>query len=248
MKNWFYFFKLIMYCSPDIGLHPVLQIEHCSVIDFQANILSANRVFYDQIPDGFEIENIQQKFKKPVTWLVPVHDDKTAAILEKTDLKYCGIFHGMVLPISNFIACDAPHNFEIKYGTFADKQMTQDWISVIRKSFLFAADDQLEQFLQYLDTTLSSGAYRLYLVYQNNVAVAGRLMIIHGDTATFHWMSTVPEARGCGACTALTNHMIHVAQDLGCDYVALLASKMAFGIDKKFGFQEVEQYKIYGRY
>ncbi len=248
MINWFYFFKLIMYCNPEIGLHPVFQTEHCSVIDSQANILSTNRIFYDQAPDESEIVNLQQAFQKPVTWLIPVQDEATAAILEKTDLKYAGIFHGMMLPISDFVACDVSHNFEIKYCTFADQEMTQDWISVIRKSFLFVHDGQLEQFLKYLDAQLPENSYRMYLVYQNNVPIAGRLMIIHGDTATFHWMSTIPEVRKCGVCTVLTNHMIQVAQNLGCDYVALLASKMGFNIFKKFGFQEVEQYKIYGRY
>lgn len=246
--NWFYFFKLIMYCNPEIGLHPSMQTKHCIVIDTQANILSTNRIFYDQVPDAYEIQNIQTTFQKPVTWLVPVYDIAIQQILETIDLKYCGIFHGMLLSMQNFVSCNFDHDFEIKYCTSGDKQMTQEWISVIRKSFLFVKDGQLEQFLQYLDTKLPKGSYRMYLVYKDNEPVAGRLMIIHGDTATFHWMSTIPEMRGCGACTALTNHMIHVAQNMGCSYIALLASKMALKIDKKFGFKEMEQYKIYGRY
>jgi hypothetical protein len=248
MINWFYFFKLIMYCNPDIGLYPVLQTEHCSVIDTQANILSANRIFYDQAPSESEIENIAQSFQQPVTWLVPVYDTTTAAILDTTDLKYVGIFHGMILPIKNFIACDFDHDFEIKYCTIQDINMTQDWISVVRESFAFASKEQLERFLQYLDTMLPCDAYRLYVVYKDNTPVAGRLMIRHKDTATFHWMSTIFAMRGCGACTALTNHMVHAVKDMGCSYVALLASKKALEIDKKFGFQEAEQYKIYGRY
>lgn len=237
-----------MYCNPEIGLHPLLQTEHCSVIDGQSNILSTNRIFYDQAPDELEIKNILQSFQKPVTCLVPVCDANTAAILDAKNLKYVDIFHVMLLSMQDFVCYDDDYDFEIKYCTFADKKMTQDWISVIQQSFLFVTHEQLEKFLQHLDTMLFSGTYRLYLVYKNDLPVAGRLMIIHGDTATFHWMSTIPKMRRCGICTTLTNHMIHVAQDLGCDYVALLASKMGFAIFKKLGFQEIKQYKIYGRY
>ena len=246
--NWFYFFKLIMYCNPDIGLHPLLQTEHCSVIDSQANILSTNRIFYEQVPDEFEIEKITQMFQKPVTWLVPVHDIKTSSILDTKNLKYIGIFHGMLLSMQNFVSSDFVHDFEIKYCTFADKKMMQDWILVIQQSFLFVSHEQLEQFLHYLDSVLPAGAYRLYLVYKNDMPVAARLMIMQKDTATFHWMSTIPAMRRCGLCTALTSHMIHVAKDMGCSYVALLVSKMGLPIFKKLGFQEIEQYKIYGKY
>ena len=131
---------------------------------------------------------------------------------------------------------------------YALEEHTAYAAKIIQQSFLFVSHEQLEQFLHYLDSVLPAGAYRLYLVYKNDMPVAARLMIMQKDTATFHWMSTIPAMRRCGLCTALTSHMIHVAKDMGCSYVALLVSKMGLPIFKKLGFQEIEQYKIYGKY
>ena len=104
----------------------------------------------------------------------------------------------------------------------------------------FGATEMMAQ--HYYQTYLSSGfganaRWHHYIACKEGRAVAVAAVLLHQGIAGIYGVSTLPETRQQGICTALMGHVLQEIQRLGYTIASLSPSEMSEGIYRRLGFQ-----------
>jgi GNAT superfamily N-acetyltransferase len=81
--------------------------------------------------------------------------------------------------------------------------------------------------------------YTRYIAYQDGVAVATSALLLHAGVAGIFAVATIPQARGRGLGTAITQAPLLEARRRGYRVGTLQSSPMGFPVYGRLGFREV---------
>ncbi|GCE27732.1 hypothetical protein KDA_32160 [Dictyobacter alpinus] len=105
----------------------------------------------------------------------------------------------------------------------------------------FGASESMAQhyFQTYLNSGFGSSAgWHHYIARQDDKPVAVAAVLLHQGVAGIYGVSTLPEARQQGICTALMGHVLQEVGRLGYSIVSLSPTEMSDGIYRRLGFQD----------
>jgi len=231
--------------NPTIDLHYDLITQHCLVFKSESSIRSSNRVCHTNIPTDDEIQTIKSFFgETPFTWAVNITDAESITTLEKNSLKHIASFPAMHFNLNDFDHYSQEDTFVIKEINLNNDTDITTWISIPAQSFQIAQPELLK--VIHLFKKRIPHALKLYIGYDQDKIVAAGMMILHKETATLHWICTLPEYRNKGLGSAMTHKALIDAKKNGCTQAILLSSVLGKHVYERIGFKEYATYAMYG--
>ena len=237
--------RYLIFMSPEIGLLHSFTTQHCTVFDSQNDVRSCNRVSHTAVPTSAEIEAIKSFFGgRNFTWPVEDTDTESLQQLEAHDMRYKGSFAAMIMSLGSVEAQCCGADIFVRAIDLHNQDDVTHCISIIAQAF---NDDAVEfsKVINHFIEHVTPGNMMLYLgYYQGQIAAVG-MALDHHDTATLHWIGTLPAYRHKGLGTAVTYKALVDMQDAGCTQALLLASTVGKPLYERMGFKEYAIYKIY---
>ncbi|NGN97880.1 GNAT family N-acetyltransferase [Grimontia sp. S25] len=132
---------------------------------------------------------------------------------------------------------ELPQDAEFEFGQEIErvstpKQVT-DWTAACSNAFNYVIDEAV---IQHLNADSNSHIFALY----KEGEIAGTVILYKtGNTLGIHQLGTLREFRKMGVASALMQHSLALAKELGCEYVTLQASKAGLPLYEQLGFQQL---------
>jgi len=82
-----------------------------------------------------------------------------------------------------------------------------------------------------------------FLALLNGKPVSSAFLVLHDDAAALYCIATLPEARGKGIGTAITNEALLAAKRAGLEAAVLEASAKGLALYERMGFREICQFR-----
>jgi GNAT superfamily N-acetyltransferase len=163
--------------------------------------------------------------------------------LEVQGLQAMGNFPGMAIDLSNLGSRECPQDLEII--RVEDRTTLESWLKIAMVGFNLPVK-LLEKLLS-LETSLGfqRDRYIRYLAFWQKTPVAISALYLDAGVAGIYFVATLPEARGKGIGTQVTQTALEDAQKLGYQVATLQASAMGKNVYQRLGFQECCPIEIY---
>lgn len=163
--------------------------------------------------------------------------------LKAQGLQDLGNFPGMAMDLSNLTSRNCPKDLEII--RVEDRTSLESWLKIA--AIAFNIPIELVQELLPLESSLGFGSdrYIRYLALWQKTPVAISALYLDAGVAGIYFVATLPEARGQGIGTHVTQTALEAAQELGYRVATLQASAMGKNIYQRLGFQECCPLEIY---
>lgn len=245
----------LLFINPTIGCKPSFSTQNCTTFHSTSAIRSCNRVISTALPADTEIEHIKQFFGNiPFTWAVEQHDTHLAHILEQHNLSCKSSFPAMILNLGHQYTLDnAMPNIVVRAIDMHDNDELTPCITIIARAFHGISSCpsdifELIKVINFFVRTITPGNLTFYLGYYQDIPVATGMVLHHNETASLHWIGTLPEYRNKGLGYAITHTILCNAQNKGCTQAILLASPLGKPLYERMGFKEYAAYNMYGNY
>lgn len=134
-----------------------------------------------------------------------------------------------------------------------EQEIVSTWIPIMLKSYnpnmstpsFDSYYSEWKKFFAYLKSSTIYPYMHFYLGYVNNTPAATGLFIIKNENVFIHWIGTLPEFRGKGLGTVITQLPLLEYKQQGISSAYLFASVMGKPIYEKLGFKTIASYNVY---
>ena len=163
--------------------------------------------------------------------------------LEAQGLQDLGNFPGMAMDLSNLTSRDCPKDLEIV--RVEERTNLESWLKIAAIAFNIPVE--LVEELLPLESSLGfqGDRYIRYLALWQKTPVAISALYLDAGVAGIYFVATLPEARGQGIGTHVTQAALEDSQRLGYRVAILQASAMGKNVYERLSFQECCPLEIY---
>ncbi|MGL5940143.1 MAG: GNAT family N-acetyltransferase [Waterburya sp.] len=237
----------------NFGRTPLGEVyESSSLLYFSTGISSLfhNGVFRAQLQSEVEraIAQVIEYFaakQVPFCWWTSnsTQPANLGKYLEAQGLQDIGNFPGMAIDLSNLGSRKCPQDLEII--RVEDQSSLESWLKIAMVGFDLPVG--LVKDLLSLESSLGfqGDRYIRYLALWQKTPVAISALYLDAGVAGVYFVATLPEARGKGIGTQVTQTALEDAQRLGYRVATLQASAMGKNVYQRLGFQECCPIEIY---
>lgn len=243
IENFISFFSILSESTKQDGVRHSYHsnINHPVFKGIFPNTTTA-KITQNEIQDAIDLFN-----GRPFSWWVTnrqIESSKTQ-ILSRHHFKLGPHYSGMIYHLEDFednMNLHLPAGYTLE--TIHSPNELTDWVKPIQESFGFT-DEVANDYKTVFQRKFEQINCQHYAIRHKNHCIGTGSIFIEGPVCGFYNLSVSAPYRHQQMAANMHQHRLRVAKDLGCQYVILQASEMAYHLGKRFGFKEITKFIPY---
>ncbi len=232
-------------CTPtwEILFQPDVTVVRSQILDDTFNYV-VSALFSEKTAQKRVQEIVSLYPKIPFSWWVGPLDTPTnlEEFLLQEGFSYKEENIGMYLDLTSFTSASSS---KLTFTQVLTKKLLQDFCSVFVS--IGGNPETYEKLYSKIPTSLYQEGYSLemYIGYANGVPAVTGMLVLHAGCAGIYYVMTHPQMRNQGHGSAMMQHLLQRAKDLGYFLATLQASHEGKNLHTRLGFQEACLFKEY---